>query len=401
MKHTYNPLYFLAALGNGGLAVSFFMYLMFMVPHPDAPMATFNHIYPYVIDGNIFVSISIVLALLAMIYFTVKHFEKLIWNVKQFNKFKQTDAYQALRSSNGEVALMAIPLTFAMMINVLFILGAVFVPGLWNYVQLLLPFALLGFMVIGFFGLKIFVRMMARFMTTSSFKEEANNHFSQLLSAFAFMMISVGFAAPGAMSHNLAISATGIFFSILFAVLSFILIIVFIILGLQSILKNGISAEAGPSVWMLIPILTLIGITGVRITSGLSHNFLGSNPEPLIMFVGLGMMITAQIVVGILGYSVLFKIGYFNNYIVGDNKSSGSYGLICPGVAFTVLGMFFIHWGLVQNGIIDKFSVWYFVVLAPMVLVQFKTIQVLSKLNNKHFKDPTEVKEGNLQNKIA
>lgn len=401
MKHTYNPLYFLAALGNGGLAVSFFMYLMFMVPHPDAPMATFKHIYPYVIEGNIFVSISIVLALLAMIYFTVKHFEKLIWNVKQFNKFKQTDAYQALRSSNGEVALMAIPLTFAMMINVLFILGAVFIPGLWNYVQYLLPFALLGFMVVGFFGFKIFVRMMARFMTTSSFKEEANNHFSQLLSAFAFMMISVGFAAPGAMSHNLAISATGIFFSILFAVLSFVLIIVFIVLGLQSILKNGISAEAGPSVWMLIPILTLIGITGVRITSGLSHNFLGSNPEPLIMFVGLGMMITAQIVVGILGYSVLSKIGYFNNYIAGDNKSAGSYGLICPGVAFTVLGMFFIHWGLVQNGIIDKFSVWYFVVLAPMVLVQFKTIQVLSKLNNKHFKDPTKVKEGNLQKKIA
>lgn len=119
------------------------------------------------------------------------------------------------------------------------------------------------------------------------------------------------------------------------------------------------------------------------------------------MFVGLGMMITAQIVVGILGYSVLSKIGYFNNYIAGDNKSAGSYGLICPGVAFTVLGMFFIHWGLVQNGIIDKFSVWYFVVLAPMVLVQFKTIQVLSKLNNKHFKDPTEVKEGNLQKKIA
>lgn len=30
----YRPLYFLASLGAGGMAVSFFMYLMFLVPHP-------------------------------------------------------------------------------------------------------------------------------------------------------------------------------------------------------------------------------------------------------------------------------------------------------------------------------------------------------------------------------
>ncbi|MDS9472916.1 TsoY family (seleno)protein [Sporosarcina pasteurii] len=389
MKSNYNPLYFLAALGNGGLAVSFFMYLMFMVPHPNTPMATFNDIYPYITGGSPFVSISIVVALLAIIYFAVKHFEKIIWNVKEFNKFKKTEAYQALRSSNGEVSLMAIPLTFAMMINVLFILGAVFIPGLWNYVQLLLPFALLGFMVVGYYALNLFVRMMTRFMTTSSFKEEANNHFSQLLSAFAFTMVAVGFAAPGAMSHNIIVSSVGILFAILFTLVSLVLITVWIALGLQSIFKSGFALEAGPSIWMLIPILTLIGITGVRVTSGLAHNFLGIDPNPLISFVGLGAIITAQIVVGILGYSVLTKISYFNTFTKGSQNSAGSYGLICPGVAFSVLGMFFIHWGLVQNGVVDKFSIAYFIFLAPFTIVQFKTIQVLSKLNKKHFNSTT------------
>ena len=33
----YSPLYFLASLGAGGLAVTFFMYLMFWVPHPGQP----------------------------------------------------------------------------------------------------------------------------------------------------------------------------------------------------------------------------------------------------------------------------------------------------------------------------------------------------------------------------
>ena len=40
----YSPLYFLAALGLGGLAVSFFMWLMFWVPHPGKPVPTFEDI---------------------------------------------------------------------------------------------------------------------------------------------------------------------------------------------------------------------------------------------------------------------------------------------------------------------------------------------------------------------
>lgn len=38
----YSPTYFLAALGAGGAAVSFFMYLMFMTPHPDTPIPTWE-----------------------------------------------------------------------------------------------------------------------------------------------------------------------------------------------------------------------------------------------------------------------------------------------------------------------------------------------------------------------
>ncbi|SIS45039.1 hypothetical protein [Salimicrobium flavidum] len=50
-----------------------------------------------------------------------------------------------------------------------------------------------------------------------------------------------------------------------------------------------------------------------------------------------------------------------------------------------VLGMFFIHWGLVQNGIVTKFSPVYFALVLPYAYVQFKTIRVLFQLNNKHF----------------
>ena len=41
---TYGPLYFLAALGAGGLTVTFFLYLMFWVPHVGRPVPIFEDI---------------------------------------------------------------------------------------------------------------------------------------------------------------------------------------------------------------------------------------------------------------------------------------------------------------------------------------------------------------------
>jgi hypothetical protein len=38
MGETYSPLYFLSALGAGGLAISFYMYLMWFTPHEGSPV---------------------------------------------------------------------------------------------------------------------------------------------------------------------------------------------------------------------------------------------------------------------------------------------------------------------------------------------------------------------------
>jgi len=38
----YTPIYFLSSLGAGGLAISFFMYLMWMTPHKGQPIPSFT-----------------------------------------------------------------------------------------------------------------------------------------------------------------------------------------------------------------------------------------------------------------------------------------------------------------------------------------------------------------------
>jgi len=381
LKEKYTPVYFLASLGAGGLSVSFFMYLMFLVPHKGTPMATFDFVYPVLLEGT-WLSFVSAFAIVFIIGFSFLHFKLLIWNIKQYSAFKKTKAFDTLLNSNAEVSLMTIPLTLAMSINVCFILGALFIPGLWDIVEYLFPFALLAFIVVGYHALKIFMTYFSRLLTTGEFNFEKNNNLSQMISIFAFSMLAVGFAAPGAMSHYIEINAIGIFGAIFFTSIAVLLLMIKLILGFKGMFKYGISIESAPTLWIIIPILTLLGITFVRVSFGFDHHF--NQPLSTTSFFTItSVIVSLQIIFGLLGYSVMKKVKYFENYVDGKEKSAVSFALICPGVAFMVFGMFFINMGLVLNGVLDKYSVAYFLLMIPFMYIQYKTIIVFFKLKNK------------------
>ncbi|EOD00837.1 TsoY family (seleno)protein [Caldisalinibacter kiritimatiensis] len=381
----YNLSYFLSALGNGGLSVSLFMYLMFMINHSNTPIPTFNHVYSALIASSFTIKILLIVDLAGIVYFAYRHYKLLVWNLKEYSKFKSTQDFNEIKKSSKEVNLMVIPLTLGMTVNVTFVIGAVFIPGLWNYVEYLFPFSLIAFISIGVYGLKIFYAYLSRLIHNGNFDSDNNNSLSQLLPSFAFQMIGVGMAAPGAMSHNLITSSIGIIGAIFFTTLSGVLLINNLVLGLKSIFKYGIRKEDSPSLWIVIPIATLLGITILRIISGISHNMLHSKPPHILVFVIFTLLVSLQIIMGLAGYTVMKKNRYLKEYVYGDKKSVGSLALICPGVATFVLGMFFIHWGIVKTHIVAKYSLWYFVMLIPLVLVQIKTISALNKINRKLF----------------
>ena len=381
LREKFSPMCFLASLGAGGLSVSFFMYLMFLVPHPNTPMATYDFIIPALLKGD-WLSLVVSFSLVFIIAFAFLHFKLLIWNTKQFNLYKKTAAYEELINSNSQITLMTIPLTFAMTINVCFVLGAVFVPGLWGIVEFLFPFALLGFIVVGYFALKIFFEYFSRLLIKGDFDFSKNNNLSQMISIFALSMIAVGFAAPGAMSHNLVINSIGIFGALFFASLAMLLMLIKLTIGFKNMFEKGLDLESAPSIWILIPILTLLGITFIRVSFGLEHNY----ATPLAkssLFVFTSTVLSLQIIFGVLGYMVMKRMGYFEKYIHSEDKSSVSFALICPGVAFFVFGMFFVNFGLAYNGIVAKYSIAYFIIMLPFIYVQIKTIIYFFKLYKK------------------
>ena len=378
----YTPLYFLGALGAGGLAVSFFMYLQFLIKH-ETPMVTFNHIFAAFKNGSLLAKILIILAILGILVFAFLHIKLLVWNIKRYLKFKKSKEYKEIVNTSREVSLMAVPLTLAMSINVGFVLGAVLVPNLWNYVEYLFPFALIAFLIVGYYGLKIFFDYFAPMLSEGKFDFTENNSLSQMIAVFAFSMIGVGLAAPAAMSHNKIVATIALFFSLFFLSIAGLLMLIKLILGFKSMLEKGVNKDASASLWIVIPILTLFGISMFRQSHGIAHHLVHQNYTSSGFFILASIIISLQIFFGILGYMIMKKFNYFKDYVYGDKKSPGSLALICPGVAFFVFGFFFIFFGLVKNGILPKDPKIIFIALLPFIYIQYKTIQIFFILYKK------------------
>lgn len=99
----------------------------------------------------------------------------------------------------------------------------------------------------------------------------------------------------------------------------------------------------------------------------------------------LARMLSLQVVFLGLGLVVLKRQGYFKDFVFGAKTSAGSYALVCPGVALSVLIQFFVNSGLVQAGVITKFGVTYWAITAVAIAFQIAMIAMVIRLNAQHF----------------
>ncbi|MGM0569435.1 MAG: TsoY family (seleno)protein [Pseudomonadota bacterium] len=378
------PTYFLAALGAGGLSVSFFMWLMFWLPHPGAPVPLFEDAVAALADGGLLIKLAVLGAWTGVALFSALHIHLLVWNLRQYARFRSTPAYQELRNSNSETQLLAGPLTVAMSINVGFILGLTFVPGLWSVVEWLFPLALVAFVLVGYWALALLRDFWGRVLVGGGFDCVRNNNLGQLMPAFASAMIAVGLAAPAAMSQNTVTVAFSLVLSSFFMVLAFIIGGIQVVLGFRAMLEQGADPSTAPSLWIVVPILTTLSITLLRQTHGL-HGHFESGAGGVEAMTMLITFLSAQLVFGLLGWVVLSRYGYFGRFVTGTEKSAGAYALVCPGVALTVMVHFFINAGLVGFGALEQFSAGYWALTIIALVLQAVTIWLVLRINRLHF----------------
>ncbi|NLX20035.1 MAG: hypothetical protein GXY53_12265 [Desulfobulbus sp.] len=384
---TYAPLYFLVSLGTGGLVVTFFMWLMHWLPDSGRSVPLFEDILAAFSSGDLMRRTMIVIAVTGIAWFSFQNLRYLLWNLRNHLLWKKTEAFTRLRSTNAETQLLAMPLAMAMSVNVCFMLGMVFVPGLWSVVEYLFPLAILAFLAIGVLAFQQLGHFLGRVLVDGGFSCTGNNSFAQAMPAFALAMIGVGLAAPAGLSANRIVAGAGLVFSTFFLVAAALIGIIALILGLRSLLENGASIETAPTFSVFIPLLTILGILSLRQGHGLNEHFAlaGSAADRLML---LSQFLSAQLLCLLLTALVLVRLGYFARFIIGRETSVGSYALVCPGVALAVMLHFWLNRGLVDAGLIVKFSISYWIISGLALLFQLATIWLVITLNRRHFGRP-------------
>lgn len=382
---TYSPIYFLAALGAGGIVVTFFMFLMFWVPHPGQPVPVFEDIATAFANGSVSLQASIAIALIGIAAFAVLNLKSLIWNLQSLAAFKKSETYTALRQTNGEATLLAMPLALAMTVNVMFIVGLVFVPRLWSIVEYLFPLAMIAFGAIAVIAFRMIGAFLGRVLSKGGvFDVTAHNSFAQLLPAFSIAMIGVGFAAPAAMSTTTSTVAVALMLSTFFGVAAILYTFIAATTAFASMLQNGTARESGPTLMIIVPIVTVLGILFLRQSHGLHVAFdvHAASGDTMIF---LARLLSIQVVFLLLGAVVMKRQEYFSDYVMGTKTSPGSYALVCPAVALSVMLHFFVNKGLVGAGAIEKFGVAYWGVTTIAIIAQIVAIALVLRLNRQHF----------------
>ncbi|MCT4554823.1 MAG: hypothetical protein N4A53_09075 [Pelagimonas sp.] len=382
---SYSPLYFLASLGAGGLAVTFFMFLMFWVPHPGQPVPVFEDIMAAWSNGSPALQGAIAIALIGIAFFVFLNVKLLVWNLQALSRFKQTPAYAALRNSNAETTLLAMPLALAMSVNAMFIVGMVFVPKLWSVVEYLFPVAIIAFALIAVLAFRLIGDFLGRVLSKGGvFDVTAHNSFAQLTPAFALSMIAVGFSAPAAMSTHPTTVAAALILSTVLGTIAVLYTAFAAITAVASMLQHGTAREAGPTLMIIVPIVTVLTILSLRQSHGL-HSTFDAHDNGGETMVFLARMIAIQLAFFGLGAVVLKAQGYFKDFVLGPKTSPGSYALVCPFVAFSVLMHFFVNKGLVGAAVVEKFSAGYWGLTAIALLFQATAILLVLRLNRQHF----------------
>lgn len=384
---TWAPLYFLASVGAGGLAVTFFMWLMHWVPHPGQTVPTFEDIARALSTGGLPRQAMILVALGGILAFAWINIRLFFWNLGQMRRWATTEAATKLKTSNAETQMSALPLAIAMVINVGFILGLAFVPGLWSVVEYLFPLAILAFVATGVLGLMQLGRFFGRVLGKGGFNCAANNSFGQVLPAFALAMVAVGLSAPAALSTVPLTAGVAVILSTFFATAAVLLAVAGVVLGLRSMLENGANIETAPTIMIIIPLMTVLGIMFLRQTHGVEVHF-GGHTAVGDMLVSLTGLLSVQVLFGLLGLTVLGSLGYARRFLSGPDASVGSYALVCPGVALSVMLHFWLNKGLVGAGMVAKFGAAYWAISAVAVAFQLGMVVLVLMLNRRHFAAP-------------
>ncbi len=343
-KYKFSPLLFLAALGAGGIAIIPFAFFQYTY-YAGKGLVTYNAI----IHGSLTLGQNILFRGMEgiMLLFAVIHLILLTRMTIKLIRWMRTKEYQeVLHDPLKSSSLLAPFIAYAMLLNVFIGPVRFFVPFFQqNFQAMMLP-ALIVWGILFLALMRTEIKLLHESFVKGFDIEQI--HFGWLLHPFALAMVTVTGTGIAAMSANATIAHIAAFLSMISGSMGFFLLMVkLVVIFKKHFASKGLPEKQFlPSFLIVVPNITLYAISAFR----LGH-YLG---------VQHGMHVEAfSLIVIVLSFAfeiwyLLFGLSLMKDYFKKDYFKKEYYpslwGLVCPFVAFAVLGSFtyklFAPWGL-------------------------------------------------------
>lgn len=341
---TFNPLLFLASLGAGGISVIPFSFLQYTFYKGEGLVTLQKMGHGTLGTGTelFFFGLEAV-----MVVFAAIHLILTVILTGKLLSWIGTDEYRSYISDPFKNAGVLAPfISLAMTMNVFIGPLRFFITPFAQNLQFFMLPALAVFAVIWVALMRMEVKLL-KISFEKSF-DVSKIHFGWLLHPFALAMITVTGTGIAAMSKNPSIAHTAAFMSMVSGSMGFFLFIVKLI----SIFKSHFAASGLPekqflpSFLIVIPNITLYAISAFR----LGHYFEHHMGAHLHLYFTVVVVAAFAFETWYMVFGLSLMSDYFRKHFFKREFYVTQWGLVCPFVAYAVLGAF-VYSGYIQSGI--------------------------------------------------
>ncbi|MFH1394271.1 MAG: hypothetical protein ABII71_04535 [Candidatus Micrarchaeota archaeon] len=329
----FNPLIFLMPLGAGGIAIIPFAFFQYTYEHGPGlvQLSQIDHGALSLVNEALFMSLEGIMLLFAAIHIILT-----LVLIKDLLGWKRED-YKALLNDPLRNATIVAPfISIIMTMNVFIGPVRFFIPLFAENLQALMAPALLAWGLIWLLLIKTDIRLL-KIAFEKSF-DVSKVSFGWLLHPFALGMLTVTGTGIAAMAKDPAIAHTAAFMSLVSGTMGLFLLAVKLIAIFKShFASKGMPAKQFlPSFLIVVPNITLYAISAFRLGHYVENQF-GEH-------LGIYFMAVMTVAFAFESWYLLFGMSllkdYFRNYFFRKEFYVTQWGLVCPVVAFAVLGSF-------------------------------------------------------------
>jgi len=333
-KDQFDPLQMLSAVGAGGISVIPFSFLQYTF-YTGKGLITFNTIDFSTLKS--YQSILFPLLLTIMAVFGTLHFVLSAQLYPKLLRWMKTPDYKSVEQNPLKNSALLTPfIALAMSFNVFIAVVCFFVPFFSDNFQLLMAPALALWSILWFFMLKREFEIL-KIAFSHSFNSDKIN-FSWLLHSFALSMVSVAGSGLAAMALNPTVAHIAAFMTVISGGLGIFILTIVLFLSFKNQMASSSlpSADESPAMLSLVPLLTLYSITGFRLVHYFEKQF-DSHIHWLAVFIVVSGFAFQT---WYLAFSATVMKDFFKDSFFKGEFRMSLWSLICPFVAYAVLGSF-------------------------------------------------------------